>query len=86
MPIAPAVLDDVNAQGETWLTRLEIWASADLSDPDNMVAQFQRLRRVQVDAQRAALRDAYERGGYSSEAIDTMRAALDSDENLDRFR
>jgi CPA1 family monovalent cation:H+ antiporter len=79
-PVAPAVLHDVSAQGETWLTRSEIWASADLADPDNMVAQFQRLRRVQVDAQRDALRDAYERGAFSSEAIDAMRAALDSDE------
>jgi CPA1 family monovalent cation:H+ antiporter len=79
-PVQPAVLDEVSAQGQTWLTRLEIWASADLTDPDNMVAQFQRLRRVQVDAERDALRDAHERGAFSSEAIDAMRAALDSDE------
>jgi monovalent cation/hydrogen antiporter len=79
-PVQPEVVDEVRSQGESSLNRLEVWASADLSDPHNEVAQFQRLRRVQVDAERAALRDAYERGAYSSEAIDTMRAALDSDE------
>lgn len=79
-PIAPLVLDDVTTGNAAWLTRLEVLSTADLTDPDNMVAQYQRLRRVQVDAQRAALRDAYERGAYSSEAIDAMRAALDADE------
>jgi monovalent cation/hydrogen antiporter len=79
-PVKEGVVHEVTAQGESWLGRLQIWATADLSDPENQVAQFQRLRRVQVDAERAALRDAYERGAYSSEAIDTMRGALDSDE------
>ena len=79
-PVRPGVLDEVNAQGEVWLGRLEIWASADLTDPGNEVAQFQRLRRVQLVAERDALREAYERGAYSSEAIDVLRAALDSEE------
>jgi len=79
-PVRPGVLDEVNAQGEVWLGRLEIWANADLTDPGNEVAQFQRLRRVQLVAERDALRDAYERGAYSSEAIDVLRAALDSEE------
>jgi monovalent cation/hydrogen antiporter len=79
-PIGPGVVDEVTSDGETWLNRLQIWSTVDLADPDNQVAQFQRLRRVQVDAERAALRDAYERGAYSSEAIDAMRSALDSDE------
>ena len=79
-PVRPAVLSEVTAQEETWLGRLEIWATADLADPDNEVAQFQRLRRVQLDAERAALRDAYERGAYSSEAIDALRTNLDSEE------
>jgi monovalent cation/hydrogen antiporter len=79
-PIRPGVVDDVITQGATWIGHLEIWASADLSDPDNQVAQFQRLRRIQLNAERGALRDAYERGSFSSEAIDALRAALDSDE------
>ncbi|CAN5292212.1 hypothetical protein BH11ACT5_BH11ACT5_18660 [soil metagenome] len=79
-PVQPEVLEEVKAQGETWLGRLQIWATADLGDPDNEVVQFQRLRRVQVVAERDALRDAYERGAYSSEAIDVLRAALDSEE------
>jgi hypothetical protein len=44
------------------------------------VAQYQRLRRVQLDAERAVLRDAYERGAFSTESIDVMRTALDSEE------
>ncbi|MCU1409659.1 MAG: hypothetical protein JWR04_366 [Rhodoglobus sp.] len=79
-PVQPHVLEEVRAQGETWLGRLQIWATADLTDPANEVAQFQRLRRVQVVAERDALRDAYERGAYSSEAIDVLRGALDSEE------
>jgi len=78
--VRPGVLEEVNVQGETWLGRLEIWANADLADPENQVAQFQQLRRVQLVAERAALRDAYERGAFSSEAIDVLRAALDSEE------
>jgi NhaP-type Na+/H+ or K+/H+ antiporter len=80
VPVRPGVLEEVNVQGETWLGRLEIWANADLTDPENQVAQFQQLRRVQLVAERAALRDAYERGAFSSEAIDVLRAALDSEE------
>ena len=79
-PVRPGVLDEVNAQGKTWLGRLESLANADLTDPNNDVAQYQRLRRVQLVAERAALRDAYERGAFSSEAIDVLRAALDSEE------
>ena len=79
-PIEPRILDEVNAQGETWLGRLEIWASTDLSEPGNDVAQFQKFRRVQLNAERAALREAYEVGAFSSEAIDVLRAALDSEE------
>ena len=79
-PILPTVLEEVNAQGETWVGRLEIWSTADLSDPANEVAQFQALRRVQLDAEREALREAYERGAFSSEAIDVLRTALDSEE------
>jgi len=79
-PVQPEVLDEVKAQGETWLGRLEIWSQADLSDPDNSVAQFQRLRRVQLEAERAELREAYEVGAFSTEAIDVLRAALDSEE------
>jgi len=79
-PVQPGVLDEVNAQGQMWIGRLEIWANADLADPENQVAQFQTLRRVQLVAEREALRDAYERGAFSSEAIDVLRAALDSEE------
>jgi monovalent cation/hydrogen antiporter len=79
-PVQQEVVDEVRSQGDSSLNRLEVWAAADLSDPENEVAQFQRLRRVQVDAERAALRDAWERGAYTSEAIDTMRGALDADE------
>ncbi|MGN6325089.1 cation:proton antiporter [Pseudolysinimonas sp.] len=79
-PVKPGVEDEVAAQGQSWLRRLQVWTEADLSDHDNRIAQFQRLRRVQLDAERAALRDVYERGAFSSEAIDTMRGALDSDE------
>jgi CPA1 family monovalent cation:H+ antiporter len=78
--IRPGVVDEVNAQGKTWLGRLETLANADLADPNNEVAQYQQLRRVQLVAERAALRDAYERGAFSSEAIDVLRAALDSEE------
>ncbi|MHC5794894.1 cation:proton antiporter [Lacisediminihabitans sp. FW035] len=79
-PARPQVVREVNAQTEAWLGRLEIWARADLSDPQNEVAQYQRLRRVQLDAERAVLRDAYERGAYSTESIEVMRTALDSEE------
>ncbi|CAN5413278.1 hypothetical protein BH09ACT1_BH09ACT1_09230 [soil metagenome] len=79
-PVRTGVLDEVNAQGATWVGRLEIWATADLADPGNEVAQFQKLRRVQLVAERATLRDAYERGAFSSEAIDVLRAVLDSEE------
>ena len=80
VPIRPEVIDEVKSQGETWVDRLEIWSTADLSDPANQVTQFQALRRVQLDAEREALRDAYERGAFSSEAIDVLRTALDSEE------
>ena len=53
---------------------------ADLTDPGNVVVQFQELRRVQLDAERDALRDAYERGAFSSEAVDVLRTNLDSEE------
>jgi monovalent cation/hydrogen antiporter len=79
-PVRDGVIEEVQVSGRSWLNRLRIWAAADMDDPDNEVVQFQRLRRVQMDAERAALRDAYERGAYSSEVIDSMRAALDSDE------
>lgn len=84
--VSPGVVDEVTAQTETWLGRLETWAAVDLGDPDNEVTQFLRLRRVQLDAERAALRDVYERGAFSSEAIDALRASLDSEEiSLDAF-
>ncbi|HEY4225753.1 MAG TPA: cation:proton antiporter [Pseudolysinimonas sp.] len=79
-PVRPEVLEEVTAQGETWIGRLEIWATADLDDPANEVVQYQRLRRVELDAERAALRDVYERGAYSSESIEVLRTALDSEE------
>jgi CPA1 family monovalent cation:H+ antiporter len=78
--VRPGVVQEVSAQTEAWLGRLEIWASADLADPENEVAQYQRLRRVQLDAERDVLRDAYERGAFSTESIDVMRTALDSEE------
>lgn len=78
--IGAGVVDEVNAQTETGLGRLEVWAAADLTDPRNEIAQFQRLRRVQLNAQRASLRDAYERGAFSSETIDAVRTALDAEE------
>jgi CPA1 family monovalent cation:H+ antiporter len=80
VPILPEVLDEVNTQEETWIGRLELWSTADLDDSGNVVVQFQQLRQVQLDAERAALRDAYERGAFSSEAIDVLRFALDSEE------
>lgn len=79
-PIAPLALTEVKSQSDTWISRLELWATADLDDPANEVAQFQRLRRVEVAAERDALRDAYERGAFSSEAIERVRNALDSEE------
>jgi CPA1 family monovalent cation:H+ antiporter len=79
-PIAPLALTEVNSQSETWISRLELWSTADLDDPANEVAQFQRLRRIEVAAEREALRDAYERGAFSSEAIERVRNALDSEE------
>jgi len=79
-PIAPLALTEVKSQSETWISRLELWATADLDDPANEVAQYQRLRRVEVAAERDALRDAYERGAFSSEAIERVRNALDSEE------
>jgi monovalent cation/hydrogen antiporter len=78
--VRPGVVDEVNANTETWLGRLELWSQADLDDPENPVVQFQRLRRVQIVAERDALRDAYERGAYSSETIEVLRTALDSEE------
>jgi NhaP-type Na+/H+ or K+/H+ antiporter len=74
------ILPEVNTQEETWIGRLELWSTADLTDPGNVVVQFQQLRQVQLDAERAALRDFYERGAFSSEAIDVLRSALDSEE------
>jgi CPA1 family monovalent cation:H+ antiporter len=79
-PIAPLALTEVKSQSETWISRLELWSTADLDDPANEVAQFQRLRRIEVAAEREALRDAYERGAFSSEAIERVRNALDSEE------
>lgn len=79
-PVKPRVVDEVNAQTESWLDRLDTWAHADLADPENEVAQYQRLRRVQLSAERDVLKDAYERGAYSSESIEVMRNALDSEE------
>jgi NhaP-type Na+/H+ or K+/H+ antiporter len=78
--VSPVVLSEVTAQTETWLSRVETWAAADLTNPENEVVQYQRLRRVQVDAERDSLRDAYERGAFSSESIDSVREALDSEE------
>jgi len=79
-PVKQQVLDEVNTQEETWIGRLELWSVADLADPGNVVVQFQQLRRVQLDAERDALRDAYERGAFSSEAVDVLRTNLDSEE------
>jgi len=79
-PVRPQVLEEVNVVGDAWVGRLEIWAKADLTDPSNEVAQFQQLRRVLLVAERDALRDAYERGAFSSEVIDRLRATLDADE------
>lgn len=79
-PLEPKALADVQAESERWVTHLEVWASADLADPDNHVAQYQRLRRAQLVAERDALREVYERGAFSSEAIDAMRVELDSEE------
>ncbi len=79
-PVQPDVLEEVTAQAAVWVGRLEILANADLGDPANEVVQFQQLRRVHLDAERETLRDAYERGAFSSEAIAVLRAALDSEE------
>jgi hypothetical protein len=79
-PVKPEVLSELKTQEETWIGRLELWSIADLDDPGNVVVQFQQLRRVQLDAERAALRDAPERGAFSSEAIEVLRNALDSEE------
>jgi CPA1 family monovalent cation:H+ antiporter len=79
-PIAPLALTEVKSQSETWISRLELWSTADLDDPANEVAQFQRLRRIEVAAERDALRDAYERGTFSSQAIERVRNALDGEE------
>jgi len=79
-PVRPQVLAEVNVVGDAWIGRLEIWAKADLTDPSNEVAQFQQLRRVLLVAERDALRDAYERGAFSSEVIDRLRATQDADE------
>jgi len=78
--VKPEVLTEVASQSETWLSRLELWSTADLDDPGNVVVQFQRLRSIELDAERDALRDAYERGAFSSEAIERLRNALDSEE------
>ncbi|WP_291052378.1 sodium:proton antiporter [Herbiconiux sp.] len=79
-PLEPKALADVQAESDRWVNHLEVWANADLADPDNHVAQYQHLRRVQLVAERDALRDVYERGAFSSEAIDAMRVALDAEE------
>ena len=79
-PVKQQVLDELSTQEETWIGRLELWSIADLNDEGNVVVQFQKLRRVQLDAERDALRDVYERGAFSSEAIDVLRAGLDSEE------
>jgi len=79
-PIDPEVLTELATQSDTWIARLELWSTADLDDPGNVVVQFQRLRRIELDAERDALRDAYERGAFSSEAIARLRSALDSEE------
>jgi CPA1 family monovalent cation:H+ antiporter len=79
-PVKPEVLTEVAAQSDSWITRLELWSTADLDDPGNVVVQFQRLRGIELDAERDALRDAYERGSFSSEAIERLRSALDSEE------
>jgi CPA1 family monovalent cation:H+ antiporter len=79
-PVQQIVVDDVVTQGDTWIRRLAIWSDADLTDPENPVAQYQALRRAQLVAEREVLRDAYERGAFSSEAIGAMRASLDSEE------
>lgn len=79
-PLNPRVVHEVYAQPESWLSRLEDWVAADLADPENEVVQYQRLRRVQLDAERSALRGASARGAYLSESIDAMRTALDSEE------
>jgi len=79
-PVKQQVLDELSTQEETWIGRLELWSIADMNDEANVVVQFQRLRRVQLEAERDALRDAYERGAFSSEAIDVLRAGLDSEE------
>ena len=80
VPIQQQVLDEVNTQEETWIGRLELWSIADLTDESNVVVQFQQLRRIQLDAERDALRDVYERGSFSSEAIEVLRTNLDSEE------
>jgi CPA1 family monovalent cation:H+ antiporter len=80
VPVKPEVLVEVNTQEETWISRLELWSTADLTDEGNVVVQFQKLRRVELAAERDALRDAYERGAFSSEAIERVRNALDSEE------
>ena len=80
VPVKPEVLVEVSTQEETWISRLELWSTADLTDQGNVVVQFQKLRRVELAAERDALRDAYERGAFSSEAIERLRNALDSEE------
>jgi len=79
-PLKPEVLTEVAAQSDTWISRVELWSTADLTDPVDAVVQFQGLRRVELAAEREALRDAYERGAFSSEAIERVRNALDSEE------
>ncbi|WP_440709953.1 cation:proton antiporter [Herbiconiux sp. YIM B11900] len=79
-PLEPKALADVRAESDRWMNHLEVWASEDLSDPENQVTQYRQLRRVQLVAERDALRDVYERGAFSSESIDAMRVALDAEE------
>jgi len=78
--LAPEVADEVRSWSERRVARMEAWAEAELADPDNPVAQYLALRRLELDAQRAELRRLRSLGAYSSEAIARMRAALDSDE------
>ena len=79
-PVKRQVLDELATQSDTFISRVELWSTADLDDPGNVVVQFQQLRRVELAAEREALRDAYERGSFSSEAIARLRNAVDSEE------
>lgn len=78
--VAPEVAGRLRARAEAALRRTELWSSADLGDPGDPLVLFARLRRRELDAQRAALRGERERGEFSSEAIAWMAAALDAEE------